>query len=130
MKAFWKAVHSVLWHVGVKAHPPIDPDELDFEGPDYSLQGWGPGRHVQLWKDQTIEGFHTTLGVWGHYTPRPRIGDTLLCECEASWVLLMFTDVDYCQDPGDMFFGDVLPVMQKDKESGEVSTHPDTLPEA
>lgn len=48
----------------------------------------------------------------GHYTPRPRVGDTLKGEFEKSIIWFVFTKVKNCLDPTDQFFAEVKPTRQ------------------
>ena len=95
---------------------------VDFDNPDYVLGG-GWGCHVSLLDDE--ETYTKTdlnkkhrIGVYGHYTPRPKIGQTLMIEGGKTWTMFEFLDVEYCNDPNDMFFGKVKAIGQKLK--GEI----------
>ena len=57
--------------------------------------------------------------VWGHYTPRPKIGDLLYSEMQSGRTgVFRFTVVDLPYDPPDMFFGTVEDVGYLDELDG------------
>ena len=83
---------------------------------DYGIhEGWGD--HIK-WLNVNWEtvNFNTdTLRVYGHMPQHPKIGETLLCEMENSFMKFMFTKVDACSNPPDMFFADVKACEQEKK---------------
>lgn len=58
---------------------------------------------------------HDAVHVFGHRTPRPKVGQTLVGEFQKSWIKFEFVEVEYCRDPSDMFFGVVRAVEQRMK---------------
>ena len=85
---------------------------------DFRLGG-GWGRHVSLFHP---ESFHTIdlarepVRVWGHWLPRPKVGQTLVGEFQRSHLKFRFEKVELCRDPPDMFFAEVRAVEQVMKE--------------
>ncbi len=53
-----------------------------------------------------------TLKVYGHLHTHPKVGETLSCEMENSFMKFEFVDVKSCIDPPDMFFGAVKAIEQ------------------
>jgi hypothetical protein len=49
--------------------------------------------------------------LWGHLTPRPAVGDEVLCELKSGRIgVFKIIDVDYTEDPQDMFFATTEPI--------------------
>lgn len=86
---------------------------------DYKLGGvWGC--HVSLLNPNEFSktDLNTqTVKVYGHISPRPRVGQTLVGEFQRSFIKFEFVDVEYCSDPPDMFFAEVKAVYQVLKAS-------------
>jgi len=77
---------------------------------DYCIGGeWGC--HIAWLKPEVFlspdMNEDTLISVWGHYTPRPKVGQTLWAEFKRSFRTFVFMDVTYCNDPPDMFFAKV-----------------------
>lgn len=83
---------------------------------DYTIHsGWGD--HIEWmtmdWSKVNLDS--DLLSVYGHITPRPKVGQTLMGEFEKSFLKFEFVKVEYCRDPDDMFFGDVKAIEQEMK---------------
>jgi len=52
------------------------------------------------------------IGIYGHHPSIPRVGQTIFCECENSFIKFEFTEIERCSNPRDMFFGKVKPIDQ------------------
>jgi hypothetical protein len=82
---------------------------------DYTLGGrWG--RHISLTDPDQFFGTDLskqTVKVYGHFLPRPKVGQTLVGEFQKSFIKFMFVKVEYCNDPHDMFFADVRAIAQE-----------------
>lgn len=84
---------------------------------DFTLGG-GWGNHVSLWKPEHFQYLDLAkdfVPVWGHKTPRPKVGQTLVGEFKKSFIRFRFESVDLCRDPSDMFFANVKAVGQEMK---------------
>lgn len=84
---------------------------------DYKLGG-GWGCHVSLSNPDEFSQIDLntqTVRVYGHITPRPRVGQTLVGEFQKSFIKFEFVNVEYCHDPQDMFFAEVKAVAQEMK---------------
>jgi len=82
---------------------------------DYKLGG-GLGFHIGLSDSKSFHKINLneeTVRVYGHYTPRPKIGQTLVGEFQKSFIEFEFVDVEYCADPPDMFFANVKAIGQE-----------------
>jgi hypothetical protein len=55
---------------------------------------------------ETLRPGVSPLRVAGHWTPRPKPGEVLVDKAGKRYV---FVQVEYCQDPRDMFFATVTP---------------------
>ncbi len=65
------------------------------------------------------DGFARKIKVSGFKSPRPRVGDTLSYEFNASTnsrFELLITDIEYMRDPSDMFFGRAILIKSDGKE--------------
>jgi len=60
--------------------------------------GWGNSIQWQNWERRSIVG-------WKYRTPET--GDILRCQLTRGWARFVFTKIDRCMDPKDMFFADV-----------------------
>jgi hypothetical protein len=89
---------------------------LDMQA-DFTIHdGWG--NHIDWNVDDwsRVDFDKDLLGVYGHISPRPRKGQTLLGEFVRSFILFEFVSVEYCSDPPDMFFGRVKAIKQTMKD--------------
>lgn len=80
---------------------------------DFTLGG-GWGRHVSLFNAAEFN-VHQPVRVWGHFQPRPKVGQTLVGEFQKSLIKFRFESVEYCRDPPDMFFAVVRAIDQGPK---------------
>lgn len=98
-KLFWKA-------------PKLNSDPVLY---DKSIQFWGDA--IQ-WSntDQFNDQKRRTFRVNGHKSRRPKIGDVMKAEMVNSFSYFIFTNVEYCNDPKDMFFADVTIYRQEPKD--------------
>jgi len=86
---------------------------------DYQLGG-GWGHHVSLENERNFHKINLneqTVRVYGHITPRPKEGQTLVGEFQKSFIKFEFVDVKYCADPPDMFFAEVKAIEQELKSA-------------
>lgn len=61
------------------------------------------------WGDSII--LDANFGVSGHLFTRPKVGDRLEYKTQSGKVAYgIFTNVEYCRDPHDMFFGNIQPI--------------------
>ena len=84
---------------------------------DYSLGG-GWGNHIDLLDPEKFGGVNLnteTVKVYGHQTPIPRKGQTLVGEFEQSFIKFKFVNVKQAGDPRDMFFADIKAIDQEMK---------------
>jgi len=62
-------------------------------------RGWGNSINWQDWEKRSL---------YGHMTPKPKVGDILRVKMESGRIgLFEFTEVRGCNDPKDMFFAKV-----------------------
>lgn len=75
------------------------------------------GTHVSFSTDRSGQAEHydiakgvdrgTYFSVWGHWPDRPRLGDRVIKLFASGPKVLEFVDIEYCDNPNDMFFGTV-----------------------
>ena len=87
---------------------------------DYKIGGgWGARigwtRPEQFKTEDEYIDDKTLFDVDGHYTPRPKKGQTLIGEFQNSWMQFEFVEIDYMSNPPDMFFAKVKPIDQETK---------------
>lgn len=86
---------------------------------DSSTHGWGDS--VSFFdKSQFKEEYEGPYKVTGHKSRKPVVGDILKSDMVNSVMYFVFVSVEYCGNPADMFFGDVMPYRQEVKGTGEV----------
>lgn len=59
--------------------------------------------------------------VVGWKQRKPKVGETLMVECQRSWLIFEFKKIEHCGDPPDMFFADVEIIRQVMKFGGRLS---------
>ncbi len=77
--------------------------------------GGGWGDHISLWKwdefEKTDLNRHT-VKVYGHKTPLPKVGQTVVLECQKSWFKFRIETVEGMRDPPDMFWAELRAIDQ------------------
>lgn len=83
---------------------------------DYKFGG-GWGCRITLTYPEQLQRFDkdTIFDVNGHYTPIPKVGDTIIGEFEKSWMKFEFIEVKQMWNPADQFFGKVKLVKREAK---------------
>jgi len=82
---------------------------------NYELGG-GWGHHISLMNKDSFHKVNLskeTVKVYGHITPRPSVGQTIIGEFQKSYILFEFVDIKYCADPPDMFFAEIKAIDQE-----------------
>ena len=102
--------------------PPFEKPELEMPKPennftfetDYKIcSEWG--NRISFSGSAEISGIGDICRVSGHQKIIPEKGQTLLAEYEKGWATFVFTKVEPCSNPRDMFFADARLIGYKPK---------------
>ena len=94
-------------------------DDKAWANPDYTLGGfWGNKVCLANPNEFKFLDFNKKqiVKIHGWHPERPQRGDTLLIEGKLSDMMFEFVDVEYCNNPPDMFFADIKILGQRMKE--------------
>jgi len=76
---------------------------------DCSKNFWGHACHLDNDTKTIVDNEWVFFDVSGHLTPIPRVGDEVIISmASGKAAVFVFTEVEPCRDPKDMYFGKVV----------------------